>query len=168
MISYFTIGLISCNNSNYHYKKRLNEAKWLYYESNFTKNKIGCDEVKVIDTNICFIEGLIIDTTQIGDTLEIKIHACLPHYLRCNPNEGFLSNIFGFYPDIDTVVYRTSGNFEGKRIPEITDSISHKWEWAGLYTRPKQKKMFKEFIIKNQNKINSFLKKEAKKRGYIN
>ena len=161
--------LYSCTNSNDDrlYIKRLNEAKWLYYESNFTITKIGCLNDKVVDSNICFVEGLSIDTLHIGDTLEIKIYSTLFNNIKCFPYGGSNINLFGFYPGVDTVVYRADIDTKFKRLPEIDDSVSTKWEWAGVFARPKQKKMFKEFIIKNQNKINSFLKEEAKKRGYI-
>ncbi|MCX6232922.1 MAG: hypothetical protein NTZ33_15440 [Bacteroidetes bacterium] len=150
------------------YDRRLNAAKWLYYESNFKSNKIGCVDNKVVDINICFIEGLIIDTSYIGDTLEIKIFSSFIKNIKCFPygNPSFI-NLFGFYPNVDTVVYRAIMNCNLIRTPENDDSISTNWEWMGLYSRPKQKKMFKDFIIKNQDKINSYLKKEAKKRNYI-
>lgn len=162
-----TYNLTSDKYWDIHYKKRLIEAKWLYYESNYTMNKVRCDEKISLDTNICFIENLLIDTTQIGDTLEIYVTSYLPNYFYCIPCNGQERNIFGFYPNIDTVVYRRATGFNNTRKLEIEDSICTGMEMFGVYTRSKQKKMFKEFIIKNQNKINSFLKEQAKKRGYI-
>jgi len=169
-ISLLFLGFSSCNKSNdERYQKRLIEAKWLYYESNYTIKRVSCDDAKpiILDTNICFIEELTVDTTNIGDTLEIKLYTSLPNHPRCDPGGGMPVNYFGFYPTSDTVVYRANSYSEYKRRPEITGADSTKWEWAGFYSRQKQKKMFKEFIIKNQNKINSFLKEQAKKRGYI-
>lgn len=159
----------SCKrNPENNYFKRLNAAKWLYYESNFKSKKVGCFDDKIIDSNICFIEGLLIDTLYIGDTLEFIFYSTLDYKTKCIPyNDGSFINLFGFYPDVDTVVYRANSDTRLDRKPEIEDSLSNNWEWAGIYSRSKQKIMFKEFIIFNQNKINSFLRKEAIKKGYF-
>ncbi|MBI5538888.1 MAG: hypothetical protein HY951_02445 [Bacteroidia bacterium] len=156
----------SINNNEIHYERRLNEAKWLYYELNFKDKHVTCDQKTLYDSSICFIDGLLIDTQSIGDTFEISIFTTLSGKEKCMTYNGIFFNIFGFYPETDTVVYTGSPFITRCREPELNFSDTS-WESLGVYSRIKQKELFKEFVVKNENKLNKWLKEEVKKRGYI-
>ena len=150
-------------------EKRIVEVKWMYFESNFYNNKIGCVHCNcMVDTNICFIDELKIESRLIGDTVEYIVHSIYKNDSLCSPccESGFV-DVFGILPNVDTVAYRSNLNYIiKKRVIEV-DSIAKKWEWLGFHPRAKQKKEFKEFIIKNKSKLNKWLKEEAIRRGYI-
>ena len=150
--------------------KFLNEAKWLYYESNFLKNGVACYDNKIAirdsNSNICFIEGLSIKRKQIGDTIEFTITAIKDSNFYCICNEGVTLNIFGFLPNTDTVAYRSSESFTYKKLPDNNYNYSDS-EWTGIYSRAYQKIKFKDFIKKNYCKLNNFLKTQSKERKYI-
>ena len=150
-------------------KRRVTEAKWMFYESNFQDEKTICSRkgLEVLDINICFIDSISYTEKYIGDTLEIVVHPFMNDYKRCFPEGDGCLNLFGFFPNIDTVSYRANEDATiTKRIIE-NDSITASFSWMGVNTRAIQKPLFREFIIKNKDKIYSWLKKEATKRGYI-
>jgi hypothetical protein len=158
---------MSCNQIESRYQKRLCEAKWIFYESNFTNNRVDCSSNEVLKNNVCFLNQLKIDSFHIGDTLEIRIFLTKDGKDICIPAPGIAIVRFGFFPNSDTVTYRCFYMFTCPRIPEI-DTLSEKYESMGIYRRCKQKPLFREFILKNKDKINPWLKEEAKRRGYIN
>lgn len=158
------------NTQDTEYEIRKNNAIWCYYESNFNKNSVVTIEKGAlqVDTNICFInDGLMIDTTYIADILEFTINAIyLPRKTTCLPFRGIAMNVFGFYPDADTVCYRYNWDMAG-----IDRKLGFDHEliipWLNNKPMSEQKALFKEFIVENKEKINNWLRKEAQKRGYI-
>lgn len=148
------------------YDKRLCEAKWLFYELNFLSDSFTCDKVATYDTSICFVDGLIIDTVSIGDTLEITIFSTLTGKETCITLYNNFTNTFGFYPNTDTVVYTSTIGLKPNRLPE-TNFEDTTWKSMGVLSRLEYRSLFKKFIVENESELNSFLKKEAKRRGYI-
>ncbi len=157
---------LSCKKSDVK-ENRFDSAKWLYYESNFMKKGFVCNEVNDSTNNICFNENLDIKEEPISDTLELTIYSLSPDgKYKCRTAQGLFIDVFGFYPGSDTVTYRTSNSLARVRKPEV-DSVLKKFEFMGIYTRSEQKKMFKDFILTNKSKLNSFIIREAQKKGYF-
>ena len=165
----FPLIFFSCKKT--HYEKRKDEAIWMYYETNFKINRIGCPYLgRCLDTNICFIDGVKVSSKYIGDTLELAIFSIIKNDSTCLPLNSFGSSviIFGFFPNIDTVAYREEDHVHIDKRELEQDSTFEKIKYLGYNTRAKQKIEFKEFIIKNKSKLNKWLREEAIKRGYIN
>jgi len=173
-----TIFIFSCKKetdrkvTNHLFEAQLENAIWCYYESNFMKDKIAFMKERkngIIDTNVCFIDGLMIDTTYYGDTLEFLFVPYIGNMELCNVVGGFSFGIFGFYPNSDTVSYRRNISYSKIRKPKIDSVLAAE----GLYKERKvlpmneQRVQFKQFIIENQDKLNAWLKKQAYKRGHI-
>ena len=117
---------------------------------------------------MCFIDNLNIKTKYIGDTVEITVRTIFKNDSLCSPyGSGGALTIFGFFPNIDTVAYRSDEIYNIRKRVVEKYKYENKWEWAGFHPRAKQKKEFKEFIIKNKSKLNKWLKQEAIRRGYI-
>jgi hypothetical protein len=151
------------------FDKQKDNAIWCYYESNFMKKQVVFLKERtnrVIDTNICLIDGLVVDTTMYGDTIEFTINAFMNDSDICLPYKGMALNIFGFYPDIDTVCYRGNWDTAGRNRKVNIDTLIE--SWMNIKAMAEQKVLFKEFVITNESKLNDWIKTEAKKRGYIN
>ncbi|PKP22877.1 MAG: hypothetical protein CVU05_01960 [Bacteroidetes bacterium HGW-Bacteroidetes-21] len=150
------------------YEKRLIEAKWRYYEYNFNSKGISCNQTCFYDTSICFVDGMRVDTMSIGDTFEIELYTSIKDSDICvTYGNNIFYNIFGYYPNSDTITYIWSDSWVPNR--KVQNALSTNTnEQYGVYPWYVREKMFKEFIIKNEPKLNKFIKEEAKKRGYIN
>jgi hypothetical protein len=169
---YFTT--LSCNEvvkRETEESKRITEAKWMFYESNFHKPKTVCSKkgLKEFDINVCFIDSVSYVEQYVGDTMEIIVYPFIGEYKQCTAyDKGTCLNLFGFFPNVDTIAYRANEETKiDKRVLE-SDSMIISFAWMGINTRSAQKPLFREFIIKNRDKINPWLKNEAVKRGYIN
>jgi hypothetical protein len=77
-------------------------------------------------------------------------------------------DVFGFYPNVDTVCYRYSGTTISNRKSEPYELIDHFAEWNfGFHSLKKQKDNFPQFLKKNELRLNSWLRNEARRRGFL-
>ncbi len=163
--------------------RMINEAKWFYYESNFYLGEVtpywrpkNVDISMDTLSNICFINNnltLKVDTViHFGDTTEINlaiwdVKRNVEFYPCCNFNGIPFLNIFGFYPNVDTISYWSNNGLNIRKRSVNREQFSDTLEKFGIYKRKKLRKIFKDFIVENKERLNPWLKSEAKKRGYI-
>lgn len=151
-------------------EKLKNESIWMCYESNYQNNGVICmGGYKNVDSNICFTDIRIKEVRCIGDTIEIRCESNIDDTLRaCATMKGMMFDVFGFYPNVDTVCYRYSGTTISNRKSEPYDLIDHFAEWNfGFHSLKKQKENFPEFLKLNELRLNSWLRKEARRRGFL-
>lgn len=151
-------------------EKLKNESIWMCYESNYLNNGVICmGGYKNVESNICFTGISVKEVQLFGDTIEIRCESNINDTLRaCSTFKGMVFDIFGFYPNIDTVCYRYSGSTISNRQPEPYDLVDDSAEWYfGFHSLKQQKENFPEFLKKNEVKLNSWLRQEAKQRGVL-
>jgi hypothetical protein len=121
------------------------------------------------DSNICFTDISIKEIRNIGDTIEIRCESNIDDTLRaCSTQKGMMFDVFGFYPNVDTVCYRYSGTTISNRKSEPYELIDHFAEWNfGFHSLKKQKDNFPQFLKKNELRLNSWLRNEARRRGFL-
>ena len=157
----------SCTKIKSSQEIRLIDAKWKYFESNF-ECKYGIWKLKFPTkdslVNICYLNNFKIDSVWFHDTLELNFNIVDPEGVHWAPkNCGVYLEVFGFYPNIDTVVYRTSSTYQTRRTPDGNeeDSISFRKPLSKLH------KQFGNFLNIHKDSINPWLYLEAKRRGII-
>ncbi len=159
--------LFSCHQENRinHIK---NEAIWIYYLTNHIKSGVICSNGEVNkESNISFYPEATAELFYFGDTIEAVVSVNSPNsQTSCRCINGVTLDIFGFYPNSDTVSYRSSTSFKRQRRAE-SDSTFTGFEWMGVLPIAKSDSLFRIFLKNNQTKLNLWLKKEARSRAII-